>query len=74
MNTNKDTHNDQVTLSGDWTAQSKELQAKYPQLTDEDLKLEEGREQDLITRVQTRLDKKRPEVVELLRAGQIEKQ
>ena len=37
MNTNKDTNNDRVTFSGDWTAQSKELQAKYPQLTDEDL-------------------------------------
>lgn len=73
MDTTKNANSNALTISGDWDAQSKELKTKYTQLTDSDLKLETGKENDLIGRIQNRLHKKREEVVELLRAGQIEK-
>lgn len=72
MDTTKDTTTETLTIGGDWDAQSKELKTKYAQLTDADLKFEKGKEQELITRVQTRLNKKRGEVIELIRSGQIE--
>jgi len=41
-------------ISGNWSAQSKQLKEKYPQLTDADLKFEVGKEEELLTRLQTR--------------------
>ena len=67
------TNKSPLTLTGDWEAQSKELKTKYTQLTDTDLKLEPGGERELIGRVKARLNKNHDEVVEILRAGQIEK-
>jgi hypothetical protein len=49
------------------------LKAQYAELNDSDMKLEEAKEDELITRVQTRLNKERGEVVELIRTGQIER-
>jgi hypothetical protein len=57
-------------ITGDWSIQSKKLQLKYAQLTDADLKFETGKEEDLLKRVETRLNKKREEVVNIIKKGQ----
>lgn len=57
-------------ITGDWTAQSKTLKEKFAQLTDADLKFEPGKEQELLSRVETRLNKKRDEVINIIKKGQ----
>jgi uncharacterized protein YjbJ (UPF0337 family) len=60
-------------ISGDWKQQAGRLKEKFPQLTDSDLKFESGKEDDLIMRVETRLHKKREEVINIINNGQITK-
>lgn len=60
-------------ITGNWDAQSKQLKSKFSQLTDSDLKFETGKENELIRRVETRLNKKREEVINILKKGQSEK-
>ncbi len=57
-------------ITGDWATQAKQLKEKYAQLTDADLKFETGKEDDLLKRVEERLHKKRPEVINIIRKGQ----
>jgi len=57
-------------ISGDWKPQAVRLKEEFPQLTDSDLKFESGREDDLIKRVETRLHKKREEVINIIKKGQ----
>jgi hypothetical protein len=57
-------------IKGNWATQSKELKGKFSQLTDEDLKFEPGKENDLLKRVETRLNKKREEVINIIKKGQ----
>lgn len=56
-------------ITGNWANQSKALKEKYAQLTDSDLKFETGKEMDLIKRIETRLNKKHDEVVNILKKG-----
>ena len=56
-------------ITGNWAIQSKALKEKYAQLTDSDLKFETGKEMDLIKRIETRLNKKHDEVVNILKKG-----
>lgn len=58
---------------GNWKTLSKRLNAKFAQLTESDLKFETGKEEDLIKRIETRLHKKRDEVIQLLNAAQLVK-
>jgi uncharacterized protein YjbJ (UPF0337 family) len=58
---------EQFKITGDWKVQSKNLKEKFSQLTDEDLKFEAGKENELLTRVEARLGKKREEVIELVK-------
>ena len=60
-------------IAGNWDVQSKTLKEKFPQLTDADLKFENGKEDELLARVEKRLNKKRDEVISLLKKGQLEK-
>jgi hypothetical protein len=60
-------------ISGNWSAQSKQLKVKYPQLTDSDLKFEVGKEEELLTRLQTRLHKNRQEVIAAIEHTRLEK-
>lgn len=60
-------------IFGNWDNQSKELKTSYSQLTDEDLKLETGKENELIKRVQSRLSKGREEVIGIIKKTQTEK-
>ncbi len=60
-------------IIGNWGDQSKKLKEKFSQLTDSDLKFETGKEDELLQRIETRLNKKRDEVVNILKKGQAEK-
>lgn len=57
-------------MSGNWSDQSRELKNKYSQLTDEDLKFETGKENDMLQRVEKRLNKNREEVINIIKKGQ----
>lgn len=65
---NKTTENFKIT--GDWATQSKELKSRYSMLTDTDLKFESGKENDLLKRVETRLNKNREEVINIIKKVQ----
>ena len=60
-------------IVGNWDEQSKTLKEKFPQLTDADLKFEIGKDAELFARLEKRLNKKRDEVISLLKKGQLEK-
>ncbi|TCP23617.1 hypothetical protein EV195_10887 [Tenacibaculum skagerrakense] len=68
-NSNKKTE-ESFKITGNWENQSKELKSKFSQLTDADLKFETGKENDLLKRVETRLNKKREEVINIIKKGQ----
>jgi hypothetical protein len=53
-------------LDTNWEVQSKGLQEQYPLLTDQDLLYETGKENELICRIQTRLNKSQEEVLNIL--------
>jgi uncharacterized protein YjbJ (UPF0337 family) len=57
-------------ISGDWSIQSKALKEKFSQLTDADLTFESGKEDELLGRVETRLNKKREEVISIIKKGE----
>jgi hypothetical protein len=57
-------------VKDDWNKQSNALKAKYPKLTSEDVKFETGKETDLFRRMESRLDKNRGEVVNILKTNQ----
>lgn len=61
---------DSFKITGNWSTQSKELKSKFTQLTDADLKFETGKENDLLKRVETRLNKNREEVINIIKKGQ----
>lgn len=64
MNTEKKPETFKIT--GDWSKQATELKEKYSQLTDADLKFEAGKENELLGRVETKLNKKREEVINII--------
>ena len=69
--------NESFKFTGNWDEQSRKLKEKYSQLTDSDLKLETGKEEELLGRLGSRLDKKRDEVINIIKSGQegpVEKQ
>ena len=61
---------DTFKIIGNWANQSKELKGKFSQLTDEDLEFETGKENELLKRVETRLNKNREEVINIIKKGQ----
>lgn len=56
-------------MTGNWDDQTVVLKEKFPQLTDADLKFETGKESDLLKRMETRLNKKREEVINIIKKG-----
>ncbi|MEO5777460.1 MAG: hypothetical protein ABIQ27_11175 [Flavobacterium sp.] len=54
-------------IPGDWDLKSKLLRRRFPQLTLSDLEFEKDREIDLLKRIETRLNKKRNEVIEIIK-------
>jgi uncharacterized protein YjbJ (UPF0337 family) len=53
-------------ITGNWDDHSKKLRNEFSQLTDSDLKLETGKEDELLKRVQSRLHKGRAEVIKII--------
>jgi uncharacterized protein YjbJ (UPF0337 family) len=72
MDTNQNKNSETFKITGNWDAQSKQLQEKFSQLTDADLKFETGKENELLTRVESRLNKKREEVINIIKKTQTE--
>ena len=70
MDTSQNKTTEAFKVTGDWTTQSKQLKEKFSQLTDSDLKFETGKEDELLTRVATRLNKNREEVINIIKKGQ----
>ena len=58
---------------GNWDEQSKKLKEEFSELTDADLKFENGKEFELLTRIEARLNKKRDAVIKILKKGQLGK-
>lgn len=56
-------------ISGNWRVQSDILKEKFPQLTEADLKFEPGKEEELLKKVESRLNKKREEVINIIKKG-----
>jgi uncharacterized protein YjbJ (UPF0337 family) len=73
MDTNQNKTPETFKITGNWDAQSKQLKQKFSQLTDADLKFETGKENELLGRVETRLNKKREEVINIINKAQAEK-
>jgi hypothetical protein len=57
-------------ITGDWYVQCQTLREKFPQLTDADLKFQTGKDEELLGRISTRLNKTRGEVINIIRKGQ----
>lgn len=58
-------------ITGNWEKQSKELKNKFSQLTDSDLKFETGKENELLKKVETRLNKNREEVINIIKKAEL---
>ncbi len=64
---------DDFEMRGNWNDQSKVLKSRYVLLTDEDLKFEEGKEYELLLRIQTRLSKNMEDTIGVIKSVQPEK-
>lgn len=72
MDTSQNKSNETFKITGNWNAQSEQLKEKFSQLTDADLKFEAGKENELLSRVESRLNKKREEVINIIKKTQTE--
>lgn len=66
-NVNKKTENQFV----NWDETSKNLTKEFKDLNETDLKYEPGKENDLYTRLQEKLNKSRSEIVDIIKKNQI---
>lgn len=53
-----------------WDKSSKKLKEQFSQLTDADLKFEPGKEDDLLNRIEKRINKKQPEIINIINSYQ----
>ena len=60
-------------ITGNWEEQKKGLKEKFTELTDTDLYFETGKENELIKRIELKLNKKRDEVIAILNNGHSKK-
>jgi uncharacterized protein YjbJ (UPF0337 family) len=58
---------DKLEIKGNWNQMKGKLKKKYGELTDDDLNYAEGREDELVGRIQEKTGKSRDEVVKELR-------
>ncbi len=72
MDINQNKKNEAFKITGNWDVQSKQLQEKFSQLTNADLKFEPGKENELLDRMESRLSKKREEVINIIKKTQTE--
>jgi hypothetical protein len=64
--------NEPFEITVNWDVQSKKLKEKFPALTDSDLKFETGKEDELLSRLETRLGKNREELIGFITKAQPE--
>ena len=64
---NKTSKQEDFRISDDWDSKSKLLRRRYPQLTPSDLSFELDNEIHLLEKIQKRLNKKRADVIEIIR-------
>jgi uncharacterized protein YjbJ (UPF0337 family) len=57
---------DTLRIKGNWHQLKGKIKQKYPNLTDEDLMFVEGKEDDLLGRIQRKTGKSRDEVVSFI--------
>ncbi len=50
----------------EWEKKSKLLRRRFPQLIPSDLKFEKGKENDLLERLQNKLDKNKSEIIQII--------
>lgn len=55
-----------LTIEGNWNQVKGKLKQKYSDLTDDDLKFQEGKEEELYGRLQEKLGKTKDEIKELV--------
>jgi len=73
METTQNKPNENFKITGNWDAQSKKLKEQHPELTDADLQFEPGKENELITRLQSRLKLTHEQVVDAIKSVNLEK-
>ena len=66
METNNEKVQEAFIISGDWKLQSKLLRRRFPQLTAFDIEFVSTKENDLLIRIEKRLNKKRSEVIDII--------
>ena len=59
---------DDLRIKGTWNELKGKLKQKWSQLTDDDLQYEEGKDDEFVGRLQTKLGKTKDEVVEWIRS------
>jgi uncharacterized protein YjbJ (UPF0337 family) len=57
---------DKLTIKGNWNQVKGRLKSTYGQLTDDDLLLESGKEEELYGRLQKKLGKSREEIKKMI--------
>ena len=57
-------------IKGNWDNSAKQLREQHSSLTDQDVKLETGKENELLGRIEKRLGKNRAEVISLINGVQ----
>ena len=72
MDSSQNRSNGVFKVTGNWEVQANRLKEKFSQLTDEDLKFEVGKEDVLLKRLQSRLNKKRDDVIHLIQSENYE--
>jgi len=59
---------DKLELKGKWNEMKGKVKQAHANLTDDDLRYEEGKDDELLGRIQTRLGKSREEVIKWLKS------
>ena len=59
---------DKLELKGKWNELKGKAKQQYAELNDDDLRYEEGKEDELVGRIQNKLGKSKDEVVEWIRS------
>jgi len=59
---------DRLELKGKWNEMKGKAKQAYAELTDDDLAYEEGKDDELVGRIQNRLGKTRDEVIDWLKS------
>jgi hypothetical protein len=58
-------------IAGEWPPQARVLKEKFPQLMEGDLTFEPGKEEQLISKLATSLNKDKEEVMNIIRKGSL---